>query len=295
MENFLTELKQAFTKSGNGLMKLILINIIVFVAANLVYVPSKIFNFPEGVEFIRTLLYLPPTYAGFLTHPWTIITTFFTHMDPFHILFNMMFLYYFGSLIAEYLGSKRLISLYIYGGITGSVLYLLCYNHIPYFADTAPGIIGLIGASGCVYAIVTAAATLLPDYTFFLLLFGPVKIKWIAIFYIFLSFINTTGGNAGGNLAHLGGALIGFIFIKMLKQGNDLGKPIYAVTEWFENLSKPKKLKVSYTAPKSKSRAAEVVPNEREIDDILDKISKSGYDSLTKDEKNKLFRASQKS
>jgi membrane associated rhomboid family serine protease len=294
MENFLTELKLAFTKSGNGLMKLILINIIVFVAANLVYVPSKIFNFPEGIIFIQNLLYLPPTYAGFITHPWTLITTFFTHMDPFHILFNMLFLYYFGSLISEYLGSKRLISLYIYGGITGAILYLLCYNHIQYFAEMSPHIIGLIGASGCVYAIVTAAATLLPDYTFFLLFFGPVKIKWIALFYIFLSFINTAGSNAGGNLAHLGGALLGFVFIRALKNGNDLGKPVYAITEWLENLTKPNKLKVTYTS-KNKSRHSEVIPNEREIDDILDKISKSGYDSLTKEEKNKLFRASQKS
>jgi hypothetical protein len=126
------------------------------------------------------------------------------------------------------------------------------------------------------------------------LFFGPVKIKWIALFYIFLSFINTAGSNAGGNLAHLGGALLGFVFIRALKNGNDLGKPVYAITEWLENLTKPNKLKVTYTS-KNKSRHSEVVPNEREIDDILDKISKSGYDSLTKEEKNKLFRASQKS
>jgi hypothetical protein len=209
----------------------------------------------------------------------------------------MLFLYWFGKLIDEYLGNRRLINLYLLGGLAAGISYLLIYNLIPNFRPA----IGtpLLGASGAVYAVVVGAATLMPNYTFFLLLLGPVRIKYIAAFFIVSSFVDLSNdANPGGNIAHLGGALLGFFFITQLKKGNDIGKPLTSVAEWIKKLFQPKpKLKVTHRSPVRNGQAAatpHAIPNQDEIDAILDKISRSGYDSLTKEEKQKLFRASQK-
>ncbi len=300
MNSISNEIKYAFKKSDNGLVQLIVINLGIFIIANLVIVPAHIFDFPLAIEVINSSLYLPANLENFIQKPWTLFTTFFAHLDIFHILMNMLFLYYFGSLISEYLGSKRLIAIYFWGGLSGSILYLLVYNTIPFFMLRSP-LLGLIGASGSVYAIVVAAAVLLPNYSYYLIFLGPVKIKYIASFYIFISFIGTIGQNAGGNIAHLGGALLGAIFIIQLKKGNDWGLPIYFVLSFFDKIFKPKpKMKISYVNTKKEKQSASIavknsIPSQNEIDEILDKISKSGYESLSKEEKNKLFKASQTS
>jgi len=155
-----------------------------------------------------------------------------------------------------------------------------------------------VGASAAVFAVVVAAATLLPDYTFFLLFLGPVRIKYIAAFYVIISFLGSVGSNAGGEIAHLGGALMGFVYIKQLQSGANWGSWITATLDWFKNLftAKPK-VKVTYrnsetSSPKKSSTKPSV--SQDEIDVILDKISDGGYESLTKDEKEKLFNASKK-
>ena len=141
------------------------------------------------------------------------------------------------------------------------------------------------------FAIVVAAATLLPNYTVFMIFLGPVRIVYIAAFYIVVSFLGTIGQNSGGNIAHLGGALIGFIYIRQLQRGMDIGQPINAVAGWLKNLRKPR-MKISYINKDKLHHDSH--PSQKEIDDILDKISRSGYESLSKDEKQKLFKASQK-
>jgi hypothetical protein len=171
------------------------------------------------------------------------------------------------------------------------------YNLIPYY-QVRSSFPGMIGASGAVYAVVVGAATLMPNYTFFLFLLGPVRIKYIAAFYVILSFAQSIGSNAGGNIAHLGGALLGFIFVRQLKKGTDLGQPLTNMAEGIKKLFNRKPaMKVTYhrrdtTRPSYNTTA--YTPNQDEIDAILDKISRSGYESLTKEEKQKLFRASQK-
>ncbi len=226
-----------------------------------------------------------------LYKPWTIITTFFSHEGFTHILFNMLGLYYFGTIIDEFINEKRLLSLYVLGGIVSSVMVLLMCNLIPYFEQHHGP---LLGASGAVFAISVAAATIAPDYEFNLMLFGPVKIKWIVLVYLFLSFIGTAGSNAAGNIAHLGGALFGYIYVRQLKSGTDLGRPFIRFYEWMSGLFKKRSpIKVAYRNGGSKP-VQNVTPDQKEIDDILDKISRSGYESLTKEEKQKLFKASQK-
>ncbi|QNF33843.1 rhomboid family intramembrane serine protease [Adhaeribacter swui] len=298
MTSIFDDIRNAF-RLRNALNQLILINVIIFVVLLLVRVILKISTQTDGVfETILDYIAMPANPGIFLTRPWTIFTYFFTHREFFHIIFNMLNLYWFGMIIREYLGDKKLVSLYLLGGLAGGIFFVLFYNLIPFYQSRAI-YATMIGASASVLAVTVAAATLLPNYTFNLLFIGPVKIKYIAAFFVLLSISGAIGDNAGGNLAHLGGALIGFVFIKQLQRGTDLGRPIHGIANFFRNLFKPRTpLKVTYknqsrsTSYSSASSSGE--PSQTEIDLILDKISRSGYESLSKDEKQKLFRASQK-
>jgi membrane associated rhomboid family serine protease len=295
----LEEFKNAFNKPNNGHAQLIIINVVVFVVLGVFYVVSRIGGFENVFMAVHNQFSIPPVFSNFLTRPWTIITYSFAHslQDIFHILFNMLALYWFGKLFVEYLGSDKLIALYILGALAAASFYLLIYNTVPFFKSQSD-FPGMVGASGAIYAIMVGAATLLPDYTFFLLFFGPIRIKYIAGIYILISFLGTTGANAGGNLAHLGGALMGLVYVKQLQAGVNWGGWITAVLDWFKGVFKPQaKVKVTYrkTEQKAKSKVSGTSKaSQDEIDAILDKISDRGYESLSKDEKEKLFNASKK-
>jgi membrane associated rhomboid family serine protease len=272
---------------------------VVYVVANIFRVVLNITELGDVFDVIHSQFSLPPLLIDFITRPWTMITYMFMHdlEGILHILFNMLVLYWFGRLFVEYLGSDKLIALYILGGIAGAVFFLLAYNTIPFFTQRAP--LGLVGASAAVDAIVVATAVLLPNYTFYLLLFGPVRIKYIAAITVLLSFFGTVGSNAGGNIAHLGGALVGFLYMKQLQAGSNWGMWITVTIDWIKNIFKAKpKVKVSYRNDRdpmsSKARPGEKGYTQDEIDAILDKISAGGYESLTKEEKEKLFNASKK-
>ncbi|MCK6616554.1 MAG: rhomboid family intramembrane serine protease [Cyclobacteriaceae bacterium] len=292
----LEEFKNAFNRYNNAHVQLIIINVTVF----LFLVSIDLVTWITGTESFFQLVYrqfsIPSGYGEFFSRPWTLLTYMFSHSvwDIFHILFNMLVLYWFGRVFVEYLGSDKLIALYVLGGLTGGISYLLLYNLNPEFFGKAE----MVGASGAIYAIVVGTATLLPNYTFYLLFFGPVRIKYIAIFYVVLSVLYVRQGvNLGGNIAHLGGALIGFIYMKQLQAGVNWGGWITTTIYWFTDLFKNKpKVKVTYRSedarPPRKQNAGKV-PQE-EIDAILDKISDRGYESLTKEEKEKLFNASKK-
>ncbi|HEV7380019.1 MAG TPA: rhomboid family intramembrane serine protease [Dyadobacter sp.] len=303
MSNIIDDIKREFSKSENSLVKIILINTAVF----LVLLISKIIftlSQSSGVyAWIMNNLQLPASTTEFLYRPWTLVTYFFTHDDIFHILFNMLFLYWFGRLIDEYLGAKRVVALYLLGGIFGGVIYMVIYNILPYFQPHLEQS-RMLGASAAAFAVAVGASTLLPNYTFNLIFLGPIRIKFIALFYIILSLAQTVGPNAGGNLAHLGGAFVGYFFIKSLQNGTDMGKPIYALTNLWSGLFRKKpSMQVTYrekqvyksTNVYTSTAASGTIetPDQTEIDTILDKISKSGYESLTKEEKQKLFKASQ--
>ncbi len=297
----LEEFKNAFQRPNNGHVQLIIINVVVFLFLAVLYVFSTIGGFDSIFNLIQNQFSIPPKFGEFISRPWTIISYGFAHSlkDIFHILFNMLSLYWFGKLFIEYLGSDKLVAIYILGVLAGALIYLLMFNTIPYFVDQS-GFPGMVGASAGVYAVMVAAATLLPDYTFFLLFLGAVRIKYIALFFIVLSFIGTTSTNAGGNIAHLGGALIGFVYIKQLQVGVNWGGWITVTLDWIRGLFTTRsKVKVTYRSaePKVKSSKAGSGPtkaSQDEIDAILDKISDRGYESLSKEEKEKLFNASKK-
>jgi len=298
--SILDEFKMAWKKPDNGLIQIILINLIFFIVINILRVIISITDNPDTYGLIINQLALPSNIMTFLLKPWTLVTYFFTHERFFHILFNMLFLYWFGRIIYEFLGNNKLIILYILGGLIGGLLFILIYNLVPYYSNRVDNSI-LIGASAGVFAVVVGAATYMPNYTFFLLFLGPVKIKYIAIFYVLLSFFNIDGSNAGGELSHLGGAFIGFFYVQQLRKGNDFGQPIIQFLNFVKSLFKSSpKIKVSYKSKKQKTQTKKTNVtkdtgiSQDEIDIILDKISEGGYESLTKEEKQKLFDASKK-
>jgi len=303
MSNIVDDVKREFAKSENSLVKIILINTAVFLVLLITKIILTFSQSPGVYAWIIDMVALPASTGEFIRKPWTLITYFFTHEDIFHILFNMLFLYWFGKLVDEYLGAKRVVALYLLGGIAGGVLFIALYNLLPYFHSQLNGP-PMVGASAAAFSVAVGASTLLPNYTFNLIFLGPIRIKFIALFYIILSLAQTIGPNAGGNLAHLGGALVGYIFIKMLQNGTDLGKPLYAIMNgWSKMFRKRPSMQVTYREKQvyrstsvyssASSSTTIEVPNQTEIDTILDKISKSGYESLTKEEKQKLFKASQ--
>lgn len=234
----------------------------------------------------------------FATRPWGLVTYMFVHEGFFHILFNMLWLYMAGRIFLDLLGSKRFVKTYWLGGIAGGLLYLLAYNVLPALQGSGWS---MIGASGAVFSVFIALAAFAPDYTVRLVFIGPVKLKWIAIIFVILNLPNQNG-NLGGHLAHLGGALWGYTYARQLKSGRDTAlwfdRWADQVMAWFRRSPKKAKMK-AYAGNAAPSRDdneynAQKKAKQAEIDRILDKISKSGYESLTDKEKETLFKASNK-
>lgn len=203
----------------------------------------------------------------------------------------MIALWFFGRRLQDLIGSNRILGLYFTGGLTGGLFYLIFGVLLGVISTGA----GALGASAAVFAIVIALATLAPNYNIPIIFIGNVQIKWIALIYVFMFIVGLRGENSGGDIAHLGGALMGFIFIKQLQAGRDLGRPIVDLIYAIPNLFKKKsKLKVSHKSTRKTTTESSTNINQAEIDQILDKISASGYSSLSKDEKEKLFKYSNK-
>lgn len=309
MTDIFSEFRNAFKKNHNGLMKLIVINLIVYLVLAFFYVVLWLAGNNTIINKILNWVALSPDILTFLTRPWTIISYGFAHdlQDILHILFNMLILYFMGRLVQDYIGSHRLIGIYVLGVVFGALFFFAFYNFIPLLASHKDAA-RLIGASGGVYAVIVAAATIAPETMVMLFGIFPIRLKYIAWAAIFLSFLQLAGSNTGGNAAHLGGALLGYLFVVQLRKGKDWGKPINQFLDWWQTLFEPKpKMKLTYIGEKkqivkttsqtkqSKSEqiiASGTVPTQEELDMILDKISAKGYESLTKEEKQKLFNAS---
>lgn len=290
---------KAFYLRGTALMRLIYINVGAFVALKLVSLCLILFNINTAVA--TSYLELPSNLTTLLYQPWSVITYMFLHANVMHIFFNMLSLYWFGRIILERISQKQLVALYILGGLSGAALYLLAYNIFPYFAVAVHNSY-LLGASGAVVAICVAAATLQPNYSIRLMFVGDVKLVWVAIGMVAISVFGITGNNAGGEFAHIGGAILGYAYAKAWLRGKDYSRPVTKVINWFTDLFKRKpKMKVNQggkqTATRMKTDAEynrEKRANEAAIDAILDKIKQRGYESLSAEEKRELFDRSKK-
>ena len=285
--------------SGDPVNVIIFINVCVFLLINLFKVVDAFVANGEIYFTLMEQLLLRDDLHSFLTHPWTLFTHMFAHEGVFHILFNMLYLYWFGRILQEFSGNKHIWPLYILGGLSGAALLLLVYNIFPGLQSSIP-VVKALGASAAVNAIVIATATLMPDYSIRLTFIGDVKLKWIAAFVVLFNFLGLTGSNPIGALGHLGGALFGFIYIRQLRVGNNIGEAFYRVIYFFRRIFQKvvpsKRPQVIYKKPEAKRGDHKVYkPTEdkqAKIDAILDKISQAGYDSLTRDEKAFLFRNS---
>ena len=240
---------------------------------------------------------VPASLSELILKPWTLISYMFLHIGFIHILFNMLWLYSFGRLFLSFLDKKKLLSVYLMGGLAGAVLYIISFNLFPVF-ESGRAMSVALGASASVMAVVVAISTYIPNHRVYVPILGSVKIKYFAIVFIVsdLLFIYNRSGNLGGHIAHLGGALFGFYYIYQLKKGKDISKGFNNLMySFFALFKKRSKLKVSHKKAETdmdyNKRKAD---KQKEVNKILDKISKSGYDSLTKKEKDQLFRMSNK-
>lgn len=291
---------KAFYLRGTALMRLIYINVGVFVLIKVISLFLILFN--VNTTLFTSYLELPSNLTTLLYQPWGIVTYMFLHADVMHIFFNMISLYWFGRIALERISQKQLVALYILGGLAGAALYLLAYNIFPYFSVAVHNSY-LLGASGAVVAICIAAATLMPNYPIRLMFIGEVKLVWLAIGMVAISVFGITGNNAGGEFAHIGGAILGYLFAKAWLRGKDYSRPVTSVINWLSNLFKrTPKMKVNQggkqTATRMKTDAEynkEKRANEAAIDAILDKIKQRGYESLTAEEKRELFDRSKRS
>lgn len=287
--NIKEELLESF-KHGTTLTKLIYINLGVFVVVSIVSVILKLFNIEQG--WLGYLM-LSSSPQEFIREPWSIITYMFLHKDFIHILFNILTLYWMGKLFLCEATQHSLVGLYILGGILGGIFYMLGINLFPYFANQEH-VSSLLGASGSVMAITVATAVFSPEKPVRLVLIGEVKLKWIAIAFVLISFMQMASINAGGQMAHVGGAFAGYIFAKLYMSGKDItawiDKIINGTVNFFRKFGKQPKMKASYKRTESDHDYNYRKKQENEeIDKILDKIKSSGYESLNDDEKRQLF------
>lgn len=297
MGSFFTDLKNGFNR-GNISLQFIYINVGIFVVTTLVSVFLMLFNL-GGVSWLN-FLELPAYIPQFLAQPWSLITYMFLHAGALHLLFNMLWLYWFGQLFLSFFSARHFRGLYILGGLCGGALFLLALNTFPYFIPYIYSSM-LLGASASVLAIVVATAVREPEYRVSFMFIGAVRLKYVALFMVVTDLLFVTSGNGGGHIAHLGGALAGWWFAWSLRKGNDVTKWINKIFDW---LNSGFKFKPSVKKPKMKAekggRTADYDYNARkkqqseEIDRILDKLKKSGYASLTDEEKKRLFDASKR-
>lgn len=297
MAPIITDLKNDFRRASIS-QQFIYINCGIFVVTALVAIVGMLFN--VGNYSWMEWLELPAWLPQFIKQPWSLVTYMFLHAGLFHLLFNMLWLYSFGQLFLMFFSARHFRGLYFLGGFCGGLLYMLAYNVFPYFSSYLYGSY-LLGASASVIAIVIATAIREPEFRVSLLFFGQVRLKYLALIMIITDLLFVTSNNAGGHIAHLGGALAGWWFAAGLRKGTDVTKWINQAIDWLlggwkvKRASKKPKMKVHYGG-----RANDYEYNARkkeqdeEVDRILDKLKKSGYGSLTTEEKKRLFDASKR-
>lgn len=276
---------------GNVVVKLIFANCAVFWVYAIAYLPGSLAKNHVFDIWLADQLQVHSTWSIFLYKPWTIITHMFTHFNPMHILGNMLFLYLFGEIFVLYMGEKRVLPLYLFSGLCGLVLALLAINFIPYIGKGADHT--MVGASAAILGLVFATVAMNPDHKVNLIFIGEVKIMYVAIVPLVFGLFSIPLGNAGGQIAHLGGAIGGYAYMKLRQSGIDIFSPLDKLMGLFQR--KPQLRTTyrneNYRRPAEKSNTK---TEQQRVDEILDKIARSGYDSLNKEEREFLFHYSKK-
>lgn len=281
---------------GSMLIKLVFVNVAVFIILNIATLILSISGQPP--QLALELIEMPSHLSDLIIRPWTVLTYMFSQYDFLHLLFNMVWLYWFGSIFLLADSSKNMCALYIYGGLGGAALFIASYAAMDTYGL-------LIGSSASVLAIVTATAIRQPDYKVGLLFLGEISLKWLAIITIAIDLLSMGGSNGGGHIAHLGGAIIGALYAVAQRKGIDITAPFNSMTDSIVNLWKritaPRQPKADNrqaggayyrnrtTTGTSGNGNAASKADETSLDEILDKVKKSGYGALTAEEKKRLF------
>lgn len=276
-------------KEASMPLKLVVVNVVIFTILRI----AAIFGIFSGSEALVSTLFdylqLPSRLPLLISRPWTIITYMFSQYDLLHLIFNMLWLYWFGMLLSTVTSGRQLLSLYLLGGLGGALCFLAAYNILPLFANHT-GM--LIGSSASVMAIVTATAIIMPDFMMNLIFIGHVRLKWIAIVTIVIVILGVTGSNAGGEIAHIGGILTGVLFGMNFKRGRDLTSPLCRLFDALRSINvrkTPKAHATSSPRPDRNPATADNTYDRASLDSILEKIKKSGYAGLTPEERKRLF------
>ncbi len=280
-------------RSGDITMRLIVLNIVLFVVPNIIAAVVHLSG--NNIDFLYYVS-LSSNISDLLWKPWSIITYSFFHAGIWHIIFNLIMFNFAAKVFITYFTQKQLLGLYISGGFFAGIFYLIFYNTLPALINSPASV---VGASASVMAILFAVATYAPTMQLRLLIIGNVKLWHIAIVFLIIDFLQLSSTNTGGHLAHLGGALFGYIFTIQLKRGVDLTNWFTAIVVFFQTATDRRKRTPFRKVHRNFKQAAKSQPSkivtksniQQQIDAILDKISKSGYESLSKDEKEFLFRA----
>jgi membrane associated rhomboid family serine protease len=293
--NIIDDIKESF-KQGTTLHKLIYLNLGLFMAVQIVRIVFLLSNTPELYDTFLRYLAIPSNPEVLIRRPWTLISYMFLHEGFIHILFNLLWLYWFGTIFIQELGMKKLVSTYLLGGLVGGLLFVLFYNVFPYFDQVSDTAIAL-GASASVMAIVVAVASYRPDRRMHLVFIGPVKIGYIALAMFILTSMVDFSVNTGGKIAHIGGALTGFMFAYYYRQGKDITRGFDRMMDQIATWFKPGRQNMKVTHKRSANDLEynrEKGEEQKEVDRILEKISKAGYESLSAREKELLFKMSNK-
>lgn len=291
---FIDELKARYW-AGSMLTKLIYVNVAVFLVLRL----AAAFAFLSGAsaDWLLALVEVPSHWQQVLYRPWTLLTYMVAHYDVLHIIFNMLWFYWLGMMFLDYFTPKQLTGLYVLGGLGGAAAFVLAGSLMPAFRY---GQSYLIGASASILAIVVAVAVTAPRRPVRLFVIGDVQLKWVAIVTLLIDFLGIDAGNAGGHIAHLGGAVVGLVYGLGMRRGTDVTSRLNAFIDRLCSFFKRKGRGVGqpvggrayhYSAPQRHDAKPET-PTEAEIDVILDKIKRSGYSALSDAERDTLFRAS---
>ena len=289
--NFIENAKYKYSKA-NVVEKLIAINVVIFILTYLFIAVAYLFGVPS--DFLMEFFSFPQEPINLLYKPWSIVTYAFIHGGIWHILSNILILYFSGTYFITYFSPKKLLNFYFLGAFAGAIVYMLSYNLFPGLESMQSSF--LVGASAAVMAILVGIAAHVPNLRVRLMILGSIKFWHIAAFFVVLDIVQIPIENTGGHLAHLGGALLGYIYASQLSKGNDIGKPFEDLVDWFADLftKKPKSpLKTVHRKKNTRRNSNQAKGNDhqKQVDAILDKISKSGYDSLSKKEKDFLFHA----
>lgn len=282
--------------------KFIFVNVALYVLLLFIGVFSVLFNAGSLSADVLSFVELPASLGELALRPWTVFTYMFIHAGLWHILWNMLALYFFGRIFLNFYSVRHFVGIYILGGLFGALFFVLAYNLFPYFGPYLP-FSRLVGASAAVLAVVVAAAVRSPQYRINLMFVGSVKLSTFALVVVAMSFLMLSGENAGGNFAHLGGAFAGWLVADMLNKGRDLTQVVNGPIDWVSSLivrlRTPRKKKTKFTYTRG-GRSADYEYNARkkadeaEVDRILEKVKKGGYASLSEEEKKRLFEASSK-